>query len=52
MTRKIGEDKAARSEARAFETNMGAAGELHQVTSGSEEVLTTRRGVPATPLPR
>ena len=52
MTRKMAEDKATRSEARAFITNMGAAGELHQVTSGSEEVLTTRRGVPATPLPR
>ncbi|HKY80521.1 MAG TPA: catalase [Sphingobium sp.] len=46
MARKIGEDKGAKSKARTFDTQVGDAGELHQIASGSDDVLTTQQGVP------
>ena len=45
MAKKIGEDTGAKGEARSFETQVGAGGELHQVAGKRDDVLTTQQGV-------
>jgi catalase len=46
MAGKIGKDTGAQSHAAEFETAVGEGGELHQLASGADEVLTTQQGVP------
>jgi len=42
---KVGEDTGAKSQARAFETQVGNGGELHQIAGDADETLTTQQGV-------
>jgi catalase len=46
MTKKIGEDTGAKSQARTFETQIGNGGELHQIAGPDDDVMTTQQGVP------
>ncbi|MFC3215634.1 MULTISPECIES: catalase [Novosphingobium] len=46
MAGKIGKDTGAQSHAAEFETAVGEGGELHQLASGADDVLTTQQGVP------
>lgn len=46
MAKKIGEDKGAKSQAREFTTEIGSGGELHQIATDGDDVLTTQQGMP------
>ncbi|WP_232493279.1 catalase [Novosphingobium kaempferiae] len=46
MAKTIGKDTGAQSHAAEFKTDVGAGGELHQIASGSDDILTTQQGVP------